>query len=205
VARTPRPIAGRMTRPSWRDPRLLVGLALVVGSIVGVSALVASVEETESFVVARGTLTPGTEVSEADVSRIEARLDSTEYLTELPVGSVVTRVIGPGELIPASALAPAGSVDLRPVAVTATLPLSESIERGAVVDVWITYPGLDGHESSQVAAGVVVEEVDRATGAFATSVAQTVYVLVSSPEVGQIMASIDDADEVAVVFVSGSS
>ena len=40
---------GRLRRPRWRDPRLLVGLVLVLASIAGVVALVASAQRTAAY------------------------------------------------------------------------------------------------------------------------------------------------------------
>ncbi|NYL94127.1 flagellar biosynthesis protein FlgA, partial [Salmonella enterica subsp. enterica serovar Typhimurium] len=40
---------GRLRRPRWRDPRLLVGLMLVLASIAGVVALVASSQRTAAY------------------------------------------------------------------------------------------------------------------------------------------------------------
>jgi len=42
---------GRLRRPRWRDPRLLVGLVLVLASIAGVVALVASAQRDRKSVV----------------------------------------------------------------------------------------------------------------------------------------------------------
>ena len=42
---------GRLRRPRWRDPRLLVGLMLVLASIAGVVALVASSQRTAAYAV----------------------------------------------------------------------------------------------------------------------------------------------------------
>ena len=44
--------AGRLRRPGWREPRLLVGLGLVVVAIAATTATVTYGDATESFAVA---------------------------------------------------------------------------------------------------------------------------------------------------------
>jgi hypothetical protein len=58
---TMEPPARRLRRPSWRDPRLLVGLLLVLLSVTGVTGLVRAVDTSEPVFVARRQSPPGHE------------------------------------------------------------------------------------------------------------------------------------------------
>ncbi len=197
------PIAGRLKRPRWSDPRLMIGVALVAIAIFGTASVVTRADRTEPYYSARHTLTPGTVLQLSDVVVTHVRVGSGTYVpaTAAPWGEVVTRVIGAGEMIPEASLAAADEYSLRPVAVTTGSPLAEAIESGAVVDVWVTRDGPAGPGSMLVAAGVVVDQVDRDSGAFSAHSGETVYVLIPSADVGDLLAALAQADEVAVVGI----
>ena len=100
-AALPAPVAPRLRRPSWRDPRLLVGLLLVLSAVVVGARVVSAADETEPYYVAVATLTPGDAVGSADVRVVRARLQdvSPGYLSaasDLPAGMVASRVSPPG-------------------------------------------------------------------------------------------------------------
>ena len=65
---------GRLRRPRWRDPRLLVGLILVLASIAGVVALVASSQRTAAYWTAAEDLPPGTPIASGDLRPVEVNL-----------------------------------------------------------------------------------------------------------------------------------
>jgi hypothetical protein len=197
------PIAGRLKRPRWTDPRLVIGIALVAIAILGTASVVARADRTEPYYSARHTLTPGIVLQLSDVVVTHVRVGSGTYVpaTAVPWGEVVTRVIGAGEMIPEASLADADAYALRPVAVTTGSPLAEAIESGAVVDVWVTRDGLSGLDSVLVAASVVVDQVDRDASAFSAHSGETVYVLIPAAEVGDLLAALAQADEVSVVGI----
>jgi hypothetical protein len=199
------PIAGRLKRPGWTDPRLLIGVLLIAVSVTATATIVSRADRTEPYLVARGTLTPGTVLSESTVVVAHVRVGDGYVLEDdAPWGSIVTRVVKPGELIPESALAEPGVYDSRPVAVSSALPLAEGIEPGAIVDVWLTREGLGGQESVLVASGLVVDQVDHGSGAFSGSAAEVVYVLVPADDVGDFLAALADDGEVAIVGLGGN-
>ncbi len=201
------PIAGRLRRPRWSDPRLMIGVALIALAAVGTGSVVARADRTDPYFAARHTLTPGTVVAESDLVVAHVRVGSGTYVPahEPPWGSVVTRVIGAGELIPEASLTDAEGYSSRPVGVTTGSPLAEAIAPGAVVDVWVTKEGPMGQGSTLVAQGVVVDEVDRDTSAFSTGRGETVYVLVRANEVGELLAALAEAEDVSVVGIGRSA
>lgn len=139
------PAARRFRPPSWRDPRLAVGLLLVlVPTVVGARVTAAADRTTEAL--AAGTALPvGHLVREGDLVTVRVRLGRgvAEYLAPAavpPGGAVVLRALSPGELVPGSALGPAAAVDLRPVLLPVPAPVPRGVEPGALVDVWAALP-----------------------------------------------------------------
>ncbi|RUQ42008.1 flagellar biosynthesis protein FlgA, partial [Micrococcus sp. HSID17228] len=100
---------GRLRRPRWRDPRLLVGLVLVLASIAGVVALVASSQRTAAYWTAAEDLPPGTPIAAGDLRPVEVNLSEAgeRYLSAdapAPEGRMVSGTVRAGELLPAAAL-----------------------------------------------------------------------------------------------------
>ena len=197
------PIAGRLKRPSWRDPRLLIGIALVAASVVAVAGIVRAADATEPFYAAKGTLTPGTVLAADDLMVAHVNVGSAAYLDatqEPPVGSVVTRTVGEGELVPATALASSDAVAVRPVPVATSLPLDAGVVPGSVVDVWLTTVDEAGVASTVLLGeSLVVTEVADAEGAFAVDSDQVVYVAVPQDEVAGFLQAVAGGGDLAVL------
>ncbi len=202
------PVAGRLRRPGWKDPRLLIGILLIAISIVGVTAIVQGADRTVPYYTADSTLTPGTVLEPGDLSVARVRVDAGSYVavdseTE-PWGLVVTRVVEQGELVPASALAGADSFDGRPVAVDASLPVSLDVKPGSVVDVWMTVSDAEGAPSTAlVGDGLTVADVVREEGAFSTARTPTVYVIVAQDGLPAFLQALAVDGDVAVVGRAG--
>lgn len=195
------PVAGRLRRPGWTDPRLLIGLVLIASAVALTAWTVARADHTMPYYAARDTLVPGQAIDAGDLVVVRVKVSADEYVasaTDLD-GLVATRVIEPGELVPASALSPSADVSTRPVAIEASRPLSEEVVPGAVVDVWVTTHADGAAESRLVAQGLVVSSVGDDGGAFAATAADVVYVVVDASEVGELLTALAGDGEVAVV------
>ena len=123
------------------DPRLAIGLALVVGAIAGVVWIVAAADDTVLLYSAKEPIAPGDRVTADDLEPRAVRVDAAAglYLApgDLPAGGViVTRPIAAGELLPASATSSTDSLRLASVVVTPAGPLAASVEPGASIDLW---------------------------------------------------------------------
>ncbi|MFI7586672.1 SAF domain-containing protein [Spongisporangium articulatum] len=147
--------ARRLRRPSWRDPRLLAGLLLVLVSVVVGVQVVTGADRTTAVYVARTTLPAGTALTADAVSVARFRLvgGQSRYLLAdraLPGGLVVQRTIGAGELVPVAAVGSAASLAVRPV----TVPLDDGVPAGVApggrVDLWASPTG--AATGAQVAA-----------------------------------------------------
>ena len=103
------PRASRLSKPGWLDGRLLLGVLLVLVSVV-VGARTLSAADQSSLVWATTTdVALGSQLSASDLSPVRVRLyDNVDrYLDATgpaPVGYVVRRALGAGELLPDDAL-----------------------------------------------------------------------------------------------------
>lgn len=211
----PEPVAARLRRPRWRDPRLLTGIVIVALSVALGSWVVSAASRTVPVFVADGALTPGAPLTTDALRAVDVRLGAgtSSYLPAdepLPEGLVVLRVVDDGELVPLTALG--ADADVRSVAVPVVSGLSDRIRAGAVVDLWFVPDApvspdggarKDGPEPSTLAESVVVEQVDAEEGAIVVDGTVTLHVLVPTDSLPTVLTALSDAGTVAVVPVAG--
>ncbi|MDC7121139.1 hypothetical protein OMK64_06275 [Cellulomonas fimi] len=221
VLELPAPVAPRLRRPGWRDPRLLAGVAMVAGSVALGSWAVRSAQATVPVYVARTALVPGDRVGVGELVVRDVQLGTVDlggYLRAdrpLPDDATVLRVVGAGELVPRAALGDASQDDVRPVAVPLEHAPSRALVVGAQVDLWYvpepgeTTAGAAGGAPSSVprplAVGLTVAEVDTPDGAFSVGGASTVQVLVPSEALADVLGALAGPGSVDVVPVPGSA
>jgi len=193
--------SGRLRRPSWRDPRLLVGLALIALSVAAVVAIVQRADTTQPFYAAAHDLAPGTVLSASDLVVVHVRVAAGEYVSasDAAEGRVLDRTVGEGELIPASGLTEATGYSARTIAVTSAMPLAEGVGVGTLVDVWVTAQDDLGAHSTLVGQNLPVAEVREAQSGLGARGGQTVYVAVPLDEVATVLAAVSTSDDVAIV------
>lgn len=210
-------VAARIGRPSWRDPRLGIGMLLVAGAVMLGGWAVSRAAETVDVFMTDAPLTPGDVVSAEDLRAQAVRPDGLEagYLrveSGLPQGTVVTRVVGAGELVPAAALGSPEDVDLRPVAVPVGQASAPGVGKGSVVDLWLTAStrpaaGTDPAAPSPpqpLATGLVVADVVESGSIFAGTGGSAVQVLVPQAELPGVLAALGGEGGIVVVPVPGS-
>lgn len=203
--------ARRFRRPRLRDPRLAVGLVLVAGAVALGSWAVADAGRGVPLYAAKGVLTPGERVTDADLVIVDARVPGAtgvylEAAAGIPADAVVTRVVGAGELVPAAAVGVAGDLDVRPVGMSVPGPLSASVVEGAVVDLWLTPPAESGRPAPSpalVAAGLVVAGVTQGEGLFAAGSATSVEVLVPGTDLEPVLAALAGEGTITLVPALG--
>ncbi|SEJ21248.1 SAF domain-containing protein [Demequina mangrovi] len=193
-----RPVVARLRAPGWRDPRLVVGVLLIAIAVTGVVAVLRAADDTVPVYAAAEPLAPGAVLDESSVAVAHVRVGEgyLEAVDDAPWGAVLTRTVGEGELIPASAVESPEAYDARRVAVLATVPVASDVTVGAAVDVWAT--PAEGGASARVAASLPVAEVERDDDAFGLS-GTTVYLAVPQDEVGALLDALATAAAVAVV------
>jgi hypothetical protein len=210
----PAPVAPRLRRPTWRDPRLVVGVVIVALSVALGSWAVSSAGRTIPMYAAAGTLTPGEQVGPDRLRTVDVRLGAStdQYLRAdepLPEDLVVQRVVDDGELVAHTALGSAEGVDVRAVAVPVGSGLSDRIRKGAVVDLWFVPEasagsGAPAGEPEALVSGVVVEQVDTSDSGLVVAAGGTLHVLVPTDDLPAVLGALSAAGSVAVVPVAGS-
>lgn len=227
----PSPPAVRLRRPGWRDPRLLLGIVLIGASVALGSGLVSAAGRTTPVYVADGPLVAGEPVQVDRLLVREVRLQEglDRYLRadeDLPADLVTTRTVGDGEIVPLSAVARGSDLDVRPVAITPSAPLTSAVVEGSTVDLWFV-PAPDGPfaegsggagdgstaatdtaapaaEPRQLAAGLTVAEVSEPGGALVVGTSMTVHVLVPVDQLPALLTALAADGSVEVVHVPGA-
>ena len=139
------PIAQRLAPPRWLDGRLVLGVLLVLVSVVVGARVLASADRSELVWAAASDLTAGSQLGEGDLVAVRVRLFETapSYLRAdgaPPVGYLVRRGVGAGELLPEQSLArPGADVDFRLVAVPVEAGhYPPTLREDQRVDLWVT-------------------------------------------------------------------
>ncbi len=139
------PLAARRTR-RLPDPRILAGIALIIASALGTTALVAGLTRTVTVYRADGALVAGDHLGSARLSPATVRLGEATglYLSgPLPAeGLIVTHTVQAGEMVPRSAVSTTAAADTATVVVDLSSPLAKEVAAGSTVDLW-SAPRLD--------------------------------------------------------------
>lgn len=214
------PVASRLRRPSWRDPRLMIGIVLVASSVALGSWLVSSAQVTTGVYAVRDTLVPGAAIGPDQLEVVQVRLDPAQaarYVAadaDLPGGAVALRVVTTGELLPRDVLGAAADVDVRPVPISLDTEPADGVVAGALVDLWSVPPQSatsgpstgTGASSSPVllAAHVTVSQVARPSGSFSVGGRTVVHVLVPVTALPDVLAALAGDGTTQVMLVPGS-
>ena len=195
------------------DPRLIIGVGLVVASVAGVVGVVQASDRRVTVYAAASTLAPGDRVDADDLLPRRVALDVAAglYLAEgdLPEGGVVaTAVVREGELVPMSALGTSAGSDATTIVLQLAGRVSASVEAGALVDVWASSgesvdpsTGLAGPAMppAVLAPDAVVTRVLRPEGIVTAGDGEAVEVLVPRARIARLLQAIADGDALAVV------
>lgn len=204
--------AARLRRPRWRDPRLLVGLLLVLASVTGVVALLQSADRTEVYWAARQDLAPGARLAEGHFVPVEADLAGTDerYLSAAepaPVDRMLVSAVRAGELVPAGGVVDADPQERRPVGLTLAEPLPSGIGVGDRVDVWVALPEQEGRgfgRPERLAARLELSELVEDTGAFGAGDSVRIQVMVGPEALPELLeAKVRDARITVVPTLGG--
>lgn len=199
----------RAPRSFWFDPRLAIGIGLVIASVAGVYGVVAAMDRSVLVYSASSALNPGDRIYPGDLDVSTVRLGETvsNYLRQGDVpsdGVLITRSVSAGELIPASAVGSVASLRFASIVVTVSGQLSKSIAPGTVVDVWSSTLLDDrrfGPPTVLVGSATVVRILD-STGFVSDNRTQAVELLVPRDRVARVLEAVADDDAVSLVPVS---
>ena len=186
------------------DPRLAIGVGLILASILGVWSVVQSADRSSPVYVAPSTLSAGDAITAKDLVVTHVRLDATaeRYLTTIPdEGLVVTRTILEGELVPRSAVRRDAAVQVSAVVVESEVALAGSVKPGSAVDVWAAEQREDGSFSPPtviVPDAEVVRMVEQ-RGLVASGTGDTVELLVPTGSVAALLGALSGESAISVV------
>ncbi|QOD02211.1 hypothetical protein [Pseudarthrobacter sp. BIM B-2242] len=200
----------RLKPPSWKDPRLLVGVLLVLASVVGVISLVGSADKTTEVYAARDSIAVGEKLTTDSVVRAKVRLGETEehYVTVeagLPEDMVAVQRIGKNQLLPKESLATVDALDRKPVALTIDEPLPPQAVAGTRVDVWVAPPDARNgfSEPKLLLSGAEIAQVTAASTALGSSRNTVLMVLVEDSQMPAILGAQANQAKISVVWNPG--
>jgi hypothetical protein len=174
----PSPAGVRLRGRQWRDPRLVVGVVLVVASVLGVAWVVSASDDSVGVWVVTDDISSGNPITVDDVEAGRAQVpDSAVYLSAddpLPASLTASRDFASGELLTQVGTVVDGErSDIRLV----TLPvlknqMPSTLDVGSRVDVYVVERGATGEPDAAprlVIGDVLVAAVDDESGAFGGS------------------------------------
>ena len=200
----------RLRRPRWKDPRLIVGIVLVLASILMGALLVSRLSATTPVLVARGPIVPGDPLESADLTTVELRLGDhrDQYvgtLEAIPEGAVAAAPVQAGELVPVSAVGQSEDVPLRPVVIPVEATVAESVVPGASVELWHTSPAVaDGGtgEAELLVPDAIVRRIDEGSSLGMRSM--SVEVLVPAENLAPVLEVLAQDERLDVIGVPGA-
>ncbi|MEV8253458.1 hypothetical protein AB0O95_05760 [Rhodoglobus sp. NPDC076762] len=188
------------------DPRLAIGIVLVVASVVGVVSIVAATDDSTEVYAAASTFTPGDRVLGSDLVVRSVKLNEATDLYiargEMPAeGFVATRSIEKGELVPASSLGSHEGLSLTSLVISPQGGLSASVATGASVDVWASAEQADGMfgAPSVIISGAVVVRLLEDDSLVSANHSSAVELLVPRSHVARLLEAMANGDVLSVI------
>lgn len=198
--------APRLRRPSWKDPRLVAGVLLVVLSVVGVVMLVRSLDQSQGYWAATEDLVPGASLSQNQFTVVQAQLGDADgrYLRAdepAPDGAYISGTVRRGELVPSGSVVDADPEGRQPVALSLQDQLPQGTAPGDRVDLWISAAGQNQEFDAPelVAQGAELAEVGESTGAFGTSTGIVIHVLLAPDQLPSVLEAKSNGSRINVV------
>jgi hypothetical protein len=197
----------RIHRSFVADPRFIIGLALVVVSALGVTWLVATVDQTTDVYVASSTLSSGERFTADDLAVAHVRLGAAveHYLepSDIPAdGAIVVRPIKEGELVPSSAVGAVGAADEARVVVTVAGAVPAIVEQSSRVSLWASAAADSGTTFDApvvLVAQAEVISVIESTGLVASGTDMQVELRVPRQAVASVLEAMANGAALAVV------
>lgn len=210
-----------MSAPSWRDPRLLLGLLLILVSVVVGASVVGRARDTTGVWALAHPVGAGASITEADLRVVQVHLDPATLARYVPAdadtarGAVALRGLAAGELLAVDSLGRVGDLTSRPV----TVPVAGNVPRGvveaALVDVWVvpstssavtttTATTAEAGEPQRLVEAAEVTAVVDGAGALASRSGADVQVLVPEGALPAVLRAISQDDDLVLVPVPGA-
>lgn len=215
----PTPTARRLTAPSWKDTRLLIGVLLVLLSVVIGAMAFRAVDDRVGVWAASTPLTPGESIDESDLKRVDVQLGdgSATYLRsdqDLPDGAVIDRELRAGELLPRSAVVSPLELDVQRVPVRVDPVSLSNLTKGSRVTVLapaVPKPSPERRRSDErptyevFARRVTVYALPKSSGGVMGTGSGSAAILVVPKDLVADLLSLDDKDHpIKLVIEAGS-
>ena len=207
LASTMQPPAPRLKKPSWRDPRLLLGILLVLASTAGVVALVGSADQTTDVFVAGEDLSVGTRISAGDLDVVPVRLGTVagSYLPVsegIPENAVASALLRKGELVARSHLGTADGLDRKPVGLRVDDLLPSGTRAGSRVDVWVALPDerTGFKEPRKILTAAEISELTVDESVLGATRSTQLLVLVEDEDLAGLLSAQSNGAKIAVVL-----
>lgn len=198
-------LPGRL-RAALLDPRLILGVILVVGSVAGVVAIVTAADDTVEVYAARGSVAPGDLVKADDlvVRSVGPAAAAERYLApgDIPSGGVLaSRAIGDGELIPATAVGDAAGLRQSAIVFDTPTRLPASVVPGSTVDLWASRVDDGGAVSAPVVivSGASVVRLVETESIVGGGTVSGVELLVPKERIARVVEALARGDVLAVI------
>lgn len=207
-APVPGSAAQRLRRPSWRDPRLLVGVVIVALSVSGVIALMTTQNHTTQVYAADRLLAVGDRLAAEDLRVVQVQIDelSEAYLKVgegLPEDVEFIAMVDEGELIPRRALAQEDPQGRQAMTIAVEHTLARGVEPGRLVDVWAAESGPLGAQEEtrveQLASRAQVSVITESSSTFGAQERVIVELLVAPEELPALLGATSSASTLSVV------
>ena len=193
----------------YRDPRLLIGLLLVIVSIGAVVGIVALADEGEEVLAAPRLLVEGERIDRDDLEprRVVLGLDTHGYVTAADIpdeGVVITRMIGAGELVPLSAVGDERGPRSTTIVVTLSTALGATVRPGDRLDLWAAPAEEAGRFGAPavIASGTQLVRTITAEGIVSSGEAGRIELLVPRRDVARILFALANGDALSAIPAS---
>ncbi|PWH05313.1 flagellar biosynthesis protein FlgA [Brachybacterium endophyticum] len=198
----------RLRRPRWKDPRLLVGIVLVVLSVLLGALLASRASATTTVLIAKDEVVVGDELTASSFTSAEVRLGEqaegyARAPKDIPEGSTALQSVHPGELLPVSVIGQGGGEDLRPVVIPVESAVADAVGPGRPVELWRTEA--DDQEKDALAENLVQDATVRRVfeGSTLGMRSMSIEVLVPSDELPAVLEALGSGDRIDVIGVPG--
>ncbi|MGP5073258.1 hypothetical protein ACTXI0_12710 [Arthrobacter rhombi] len=203
--------ARRLRKPGWRDPRLIVGILLVVVAVAGVLTLLSVQNKTVPVYVANQDISMGEKIESTGLDVVDVRLDSVQdhYLTAqeaLAEGLQANTLIRSGELVPLASLGGSDPQGRKPLSVELSKDLPVAVAVGTRVDVWAAERGANSttfEDPKKLLETVEVSAIHELDSGFGGTSGQVVELLVSDEDLPDMISALANEAQLTVVFAAG--
>ena len=202
----------RLKKPSWKDPKLIVGILLVLASVVGVISLVGAADQTAEAYTAREAIAVGEKLTVDKLNRVRVRLGDLEqhYLTPatgVADGLVAAQRIGKDQLVPRGSFGQPDGLDRKPVAVTIDEALPAQAVAGSRVDVWVALPDTRNgfSQPTLLLPGAEIAQITPGSTALGSARSTVVMVLVADGQMPDLLGAQANKAKISVVWNPGGA